>query len=372
VQQYNAWLFAYPTEPTVQFASDLTTPNWRVRQLLQAAHASLACPDRASFYRSLQKQVELAQEMLAQTQERRDVETALDEALGATRDRPRLHRILELSLVPLYDKPLLPGTDGVREFLWLFAIPVHVTFSQNALAATPLELPASLFDVVPVLHALRASDCLRLDGPLRMFSGLWQREELLCLGPQTWARAFVHNELYDEPVAPARAGLLLHPDFPLNRTRNFYVLAAMRCPSGSAALFSHGQDESFRTSVAATVSEGLVSAGVGFDAVQAFEAGSFAVAYLTGERSWQSALLANLQDARANGATGVGVQFPSPDHVEVYVWDEQERRALLAPASLIVEPKPEVAQTVASVAQAAGLQWCGSSSSLHNTTPLLH
>lgn len=348
------------------------TSDWRVRRLLLAADASLACVDGESFYRSLQKQVTLTHEMLTQPAPDLDPQAAISAALESARNQPGRRRMLELSLVPLYDKPLLPDSGGEREFLWVFVIPVRITFAVDALDARPLELPGEAFDAQVVLNALHDSRSLQAPGTVRLFSCLWQREELSCIGSRAWARAFVHNELYDEPVAPPRAPLALHPEFPLNRTRSFYILGAARCVQGTKTLFSNERDPQFCDITAASLHERIAAAGIPLEDVCVFEAGSFATAYLVGESSWQSALHANLQDAREHGAVGASVQFPSPNHTEVYAWDESERKTLIAPASLTIEPKPEIVRTVFAVAQAAELKWCGSSSSQHNTVKLLH
>jgi hypothetical protein len=344
--------------------------DWPLRHILATAERSLACTELSTFFGSLREQVEFLQSLLF-GEDPSGARDALAAALDAARHRPRLRQTLELALVPLYDKPLLPRVDDPPEFLWLFAVPVCVTFAETTLAAGSFALPADLVDGAELIAALRDSGHVPSVVPLRAFSGLWQREDLTGAGAQTWALTFVGNELF-EADAPTPRVVDVSEHFPLHRSREFFVLAAARVPVGTRRLFAPvARTQRFRQAVVQCVRAGLERAGVAAESVQAFAPGPLAQAWLLSAQSWQAALQANLRDAAAHGAREVLVRYPGPDYFEVVVRNAQGRELAVAPPALALEPKLEVVHTLADGARAARLAWSGSFSSAHLTSALL-
>lgn len=345
--------------------------DWRTDRILQAAERSLACIDLPAFFESVREQVALTQSLLFGENSAAG-QRALARALEASRVRPRLRRALELALVPLYDKPLLPLATPGGEFLWLFGMPVCVTFSESALKAGSFALPGDLFEAAPVLEALRQSGHIDATVPLRAFSGLWQREDLTNAGPQTWATAFVGNELFATDV-PVPGVVSVSENFPLHRTREFFVLAAARMPAGTRHLLgAHAREQALREVTTQCVRAGLARAGVAVDRVQAYAPVALAHAYLLATPSWQDALQANLHDAAQCGATHAFVRFPNVDYFEVVVRNATGDTLALAPAACALEPRQALVSMLAQCAKTCGLTWSGSFSSLHPSTPALH
>lgn len=350
--------------------STASAQDWPLRHILARAERSLACTELSTFFGSLREQVELMQSLLF-GEDPAGARDALAEALQAARHRPRLRQALELALVPLYDKPLLPRAGESPEFLWLFAVPVCVTFAEATLAAGSFALPADLFDGAALIAALRESGHVPSVVPLRAFSGLWQREDITSAGAQAWALTFVGNELF-EADAPSPGLVAVSELFPLHRSREFFVLAAARVPVGTRQLFAPvARTQRFRQAVGQCVRAGLERAGVAVESVQAFAPGPLAQAWLLSTQSWQAALQANLRDAAAHDAQEALVRYPGPDYFEVVVRNAQGRELAVTPPALALEPKLEVVRTLAHAARAARLVWSGSFTSVHTGGPLL-
>lgn len=354
-------------------ASERLAQDWPVRHILATAERSLACAELSGFFEVLGEQVQLVRSLLF-GEHAQGAHEALAAALEAARARPRLRQALELALVPVYDKPLLPPAAGEpeRKFLWAFVVPVCVSFSEATLARAPFALPEGLLDAQELAATLRDSGHVPSVVPLRAFSGLWQREDIMAAGAQAWGMAAVHNELFG-PGAPAAGPIETGEGFPLWRSREFFALVTARVPVGTRRLFAPvARTQHFAQAASHCVRAGLQRAGLAVDAVQVFAPAPLAQAWLLGAQSWQAALQANLHDARKHGATGAFVRYPNPDYFEVVVSNGQGGEIAVAPAALALEPKLEVVRMLAQATRGARLAWTGAFSSAHATGALLH
>lgn len=243
---------------------------------------------------------------------------ALRAAFTAAHASLDLRVALQLCAMPLYEKPVLPVEDGAPpEFLWLFALPVVVRFSEQTAARGPLVWPAEALPAAELLAQLEASGRIEPRAQLGLFAQLYTRADLLAWGPENLALHAVNAELA-EAAAPTPLPVSLSGQLPAYRSVLFFALGVARLPFGVRSLIQRRHDTTDLLAMQQGIEERLRRLGVDFDSVQVEPPCPVASSCFLTHPGFLHQLADNCAQAVQMGATCASVRFPVPGYLEIY------------------------------------------------------
>lgn len=311
-----------------------------------ALEHALAATDAQEFMASVRGGYSaLYQALLVEHTQRQHQLDVLDNFLAQNTHRLRLRRIAEVCAWPIFDKPSLPHEKGEQpEFLWLFALPFVVTFSQAQLSQ-PVFLEGEAVDANDLLACAEQAGVLNSNARLRAFSTLFRREDLHAYGPQGMARAFIEAELGGEAV-PQPLPLQLDPEMESHRTVVYYAMCAARLPLGEKQLILKSPVWS-PENPAHLVKQGLLQQGLGVDHVQSLPPCSMAEALFHCTGAGLAELESNLLEARRlYGELQVLIKHPMDGFAEINALNDSGQEIMLLPSFAFFEPKQELQHCV--------------------------
>lgn len=325
----------------------------------QALNHALVAADAQEFMESVRGGYSaLYRALMVQSRERQRQLEVLDNFFADNVHRPRLRRIAEVCAWPIFDKPSLPHEAGeAPEFLWLFALPFVVTFSQAQLSA-PVFLEGEAVDANDLLAFTEQAGVLNAKARLRAFSTLFRRDDLHAYGPQGLARAFIDAELGGESV-PQPLPLQLDPELESHRTVVYFAACAARLPVGESQLILKSPVWSSENP-AHLVKQGLLQQGLGVEHVQSLPPCSMAEALFHCTGPGLAELESNLLEARRlYGELQVLIKHPMDGFAEINAVTDTGQEIMLLPSFAFFEPKQELQHCVKALCQQHQLGYKG-------------
>lgn len=340
-------------------------PKTRMAALEHAIDQVLAAGNAHQFMQCVRASHELLyEELVAQPPRKKHALSSLSRLFEGTLGNIRRRRIIELCAWPILDKPALPmEAEDIPEFLWLFVIPVMVTFSQAQLQA-PIVLEEGLFDVGQVLKCVESSRALNPRAHLGAFPSLLRREDLHAYGPQNLAKIFVGAELGGVETLQ---GLPVIMDAEVESCRSvmFFIPCAGRFQVGEKDLFDKAQPWCSEE-VSHLVEQGLLAHGFQVDAVASYPPTSMAEALFHCTGSGVLELEANLLEAkRLYGKLDVLIRYPAEGFAEVNAINEAGQELVMLPAFAFFEPRTELQATLKAICNDNGMGFKGGFALVH-------
>jgi hypothetical protein len=201
--------------------------------------------------------------------------SALSGAFGSLRQK----QLVGICVWPIFDKPALPlAPESAPEFLWLYALPVAVQFSEVS-AQAPIQIQGLGFEGNSVIEMVYQSGKLNPRAILGGVSPLLTRDDLQKEGPINLSTRFVKAELGLGSNEVKSRGVILDPEVECARVVTYYIVGAARLPIGEKFLIT--SEESWDASrIEAIILAGLVEQGYLVDGVTSLPPCSMAEALL--------------------------------------------------------------------------------------------
>jgi hypothetical protein len=282
---------------------------------------------------------------------------ALREAFEASQANLAQRLALQLCVMPLYEKPGLPTDEGAPpEFLWMFALPVVIRFTQQLTDKGNFVWPEDVLPANELLALLHDGNRLEPRAQLGMFTPLYTRNDLLAWGPENMAFHAVNAELMGTP-APAPLPVNLSADRPASRSMLFFGVGLARVPVGVKSLLRRQDDERDLSAMTALIASRLAELGVSVEAVTVCPPCPITSSCFMANPAYLGQVYENCLSAKEElGAVSAQVRFPMPGYLEISALTASGKELSLLPAEPCCEPPGVVITLLEHELRRAGLK----------------